>query len=94
MQRELRNTGKERGQITAHRQAGAKPGNDTADHGLHNADAAFRHAQLNVVGPQRGRKTAAEHANDHHPVDAGQRCALKMDQFEVAPLFGMDACQL
>ncbi|KEP72171.1 hypothetical protein HR12_27285 [Microbacterium sp. SUBG005] len=28
------------------------------------------------------------------PVDAGQRCALKMDQFEVAPLFGMDTCQL
>lgn len=58
-------------QITAHRQAGAKSGNNTASDGLDNADSATRHAQLNVICPQRGGKTAAEHADNHHSVDAG-----------------------
>ena len=56
MQRELRNAGKERGQITAHRQTSAKPGNDAADHGLHNADAAFGMRNLTLLAHSAAAK--------------------------------------
>ncbi|CSE79065.1 Uncharacterised protein [Shigella sonnei] len=71
MQRELRNAGKERRQVTAHCQTRAKTGDNAANNGLHNADTAARHAQFDIVGPQRCGKAAAKHAEDHHPVDAG-----------------------
>ena len=89
MKGELRNPRKERGQITAHRQAGAKPGNHTPDYRLHDAIAAFGHALLNVVCPQRRSETAAEHADNHHSVDAGKRGAVQVNEFEVSPLFGV-----
>ncbi len=71
VQRELWNSGKERRQVTAHCQTCAKTGDNTANDGLHNADTAARHAQFDIVGPQRCGKTAAKHTEDHHSVDAG-----------------------
>lgn len=57
--------------VTAHCQTCAKTGDNTANDGLHNADTAARHAQFDIVGPQRCGKTAAKHTEDHHSVDAG-----------------------
>ncbi|MPN31143.1 hypothetical protein SDC9_178617 [bioreactor metagenome] len=44
VQRELRNTGKECRQVAAHRHTRAEPGDDPAQHRLHDADATARHA--------------------------------------------------
>ena len=80
--------------VTPHRQTGAESGNHAADNRLHNAYPAFRHSQLNVVSPQRGGKTAPEHADNHHTVDAGQRRAVQMNKLKVTPLLGMYASEL
>ncbi|KAF5276624.1 hypothetical protein FQA39_LY18562 [Lamprigera yunnana] len=72
VQRKLRNAGEERRQIAAHGQARAKARDDAAHNRLRHADAVVGHAQLDVVGPQRGRETPDEHADDHHAIDAGR----------------------
>ncbi len=71
MERKLRDPGKEGGKVAAHRQARAESGNHAADNCLQNTDPAFRQPELYVVCPQRGGKTAPEHTDDHHPVNAG-----------------------
>jgi hypothetical protein len=49
---------------------------------------------FDVIRPQRGGETAAEHADDHHAVDAGERGALEMNELIVAPLFAVHAGEL
>ena len=90
----MRDAGKKGRQITAHRQPRAEAGDDAARNGLKDAPAAPGQAQLDVVGPQGGGEAAAEHADDHHSVDAGQRRAVEVNQLIVAPLLGMHARQL
>ena len=94
MQGKLWDTGKKCGQIAAHRQTGAETGDDSPGDGLQNADPAAGEAQLDVICPQRGGETAAEHADDHHAVDTGERGALEMNEFIVAPLFAVHADEL
>ena len=94
MQGELRNAGEKRRQIAAHRQPRAEPGDDAPGHGLHYADPAAWQAQFDVIGPQCRGQAAAEHADDHPAVDAGQRRPVEMDQLIIAPLFAVDPQQL
>ena len=94
VQRELRNAGKKRRQVAAHRQTRAEARDDAARDRLNNADAMLWHTQLHIVGPQRRREAAAEHPDNHHPVDAGQRGAFEMNQLVVAPVFSVNAEEL
>ncbi len=94
VQGELRNAGEEGRQVAAHRQPCAEPGDDAARHGLRNADPAAWQAQFDVIRPQRGGQAAAEHADDHPAIDAGQRRPFEMYQLVIAPLFAVDAQQL
>ncbi len=94
VQGELWDPGKEGRKVTAHRQARAKASNNAANNRLRDADAVLRHTQFHIISPQRSGKTAAEHADNHHAVDARQRRALEVNYFEVAPLFGVHSGQL
>ncbi len=84
VQGELRNAGEEGRQVAAHRQPCAEPGDDAARHGLRNADPAAWQAQFDVIRPQRGGQAAAEHADDHPAIDAGQRRPFEMYQLVIA----------
>lgn len=86
-----RDTGEERRQVAAHRQARAEAGDDTADQALQQAAFAGRPAQADVAGPEGAAQGAEEHADDHHSVDPVQRRALKADQPEVAPVLWLVA---
>ena len=85
-----RDTGEERRQVAAHRQARAEAGDDTADQAPQAAFAG-RPAQADVAGPEGAAQGAEEHADDHHSVDPVQRRALKADQPEVAPVLWLVA---
>ncbi len=94
MQRELWNAGEEGSQITAHRQPSAETGDHATGQRLHDADAMRRPTPLDVVGPQRGTQTAAQHAEDHHAIDPLQRAALQANHLEIAPVLGLQAERL
>ncbi|VDZ78294.1 Uncharacterised protein [Salmonella bongori] len=81
------NTGKEGGQVTAHRQTRAEASDNTPNHRLSDADTATRHTQLYVIGPKRRGETAAEHAEDHHTVDTRQRRPFPDESAYSSPTF-------
>ncbi|MNZ47509.1 hypothetical protein D3C78_652260 [compost metagenome] len=94
MKRKLWNAREEGRQVAAHRQTRAEPGDNPAYNRLCDADAALGHPQFDVIGPQGGSKTPAEHTDNHHSVDARERRAVQMDKFKVTPLFGVDPAKL
>src|SRR5690606_41412987 len=90
----LRHFLKESCEVAPHSQTCTRPVHNPACSRLQNANPAFRHSQFNVICPQCGGKTATEHADKHHSVDACQRCGVEMNEPEITPFFGMHACQL